>query len=78
MVGSSRISPTVRYLRIYQPVGLALVPHAILPLRHIFLNLISLDMSIRLRQTRGNVVAADDANIAGLNQVWPRQFHLPR
>ena len=60
------------------PEYLALVPHAILPLRHIFPNLISLDMSIRLRQTRGNVVAADDSHFPGLNQVWPRQFHLPR
>ena len=47
-------------------------------LRHLSLNLIPLDMSIRLRQTRGNVVAADDTNVAGLNQVWPRQFHLSR
>lgn len=37
-----------------------------------------LTMSIRRRQLQGNVVASDDPNVAGLDQIRPRQFHPPR
>lgn len=37
-----------------------------------------LTMSIRRRQMQGNVVASDDPNVAGLDQIRPRQFHPPR
>lgn len=44
----------------------------------VFPKLDSPGMSTCPRQTRGNVVAADDTHVAGLNQIWPRQFNRPR
>ena len=35
-------------------------------------------MNICLRQMQGNVVAADDTYVAGLNQIRPRQFYPTR